>query len=65
MKKAIANRAASVHARLKNRAKADGRLFNELLQYYAMERFLYRVSCSAYLPKTPSKDDLINKHGAS
>jgi hypothetical protein len=40
MKKAITNLAASVHARLLNRAKAEGRPFNELLQYYAMERFL-------------------------
>jgi hypothetical protein len=46
MKKAITNLAASVHARLLNRAKAEGRPFNELLQYYAMERFLYRLSQS-------------------
>ena len=46
MKKAISNLAASVHARLLNQAKAEGRPFNELLQYYAMERFLYRLSRS-------------------
>jgi hypothetical protein len=46
MKKTITNLAASVHARLLNRAKAEGRPFNELLQYYAMERFLYRLSQS-------------------
>ncbi len=40
MKKRITNVAASVHARLLNRAKADNRPFNELLQYYTMERFL-------------------------
>jgi len=38
------NLAASVHARLQNRARATQRPFQELLQYYAMERFLYRLS---------------------
>jgi hypothetical protein len=37
---------ASVRQRLLNRAKSDRRPFNELLQYYAMERFLYRLSQS-------------------
>ena len=40
------NVAASVRQRLLNRARSDNRSFNELLQYYAMERFLYRLSCS-------------------
>lgn len=40
------NISASVRQRLLNRSKADGRSFNELLQYYAMERFLYRLSLS-------------------
>jgi len=48
MKKAITNLAASVHDRLLNRAKAEGRPFNELLQYYGMERFLYRLSKSEH-----------------
>ena len=39
---------ASVRQRLLNRAKRDRRPFNELLQYYAMERFLYRLSQSAH-----------------
>lgn len=39
-----ANVAASIRQRLLNRARADKRLFNELLQYYAMERFLYRCA---------------------
>jgi hypothetical protein len=38
------NLAASVHARLLNRAKAEGRPFDELLTYYAIERFLFRLS---------------------
>lgn len=42
------NVAASVHQRLLNRARAEGRPFNELLQYFAMERFLYRLGCSPY-----------------
>lgn len=44
----IKNIAASVRQRLLNQAKADRRPFNELLQYYAMERFLYRLSRSAH-----------------
>jgi len=39
---------ASVRQRLLNRAKSDRRPFNELLQYYAMERFLYRLSQSVH-----------------
>jgi hypothetical protein len=33
---------------LLNRAKEENRPFNELLQYYAMERFLYRLSRSRH-----------------
>jgi predicted nucleotidyltransferase component of viral defense system len=40
--------AASVRQRLLNRARESGRPFNEMLQYYAMERFLYRLSKSPY-----------------
>ena len=40
--------AVSVHRRLLNKAREAGRPFNELLQYYAMERFLYRLSMSSY-----------------
>lgn len=31
-----------------NIAKSDGRPFNEMIQYYAMERFLYRLSVSQF-----------------
>jgi hypothetical protein len=48
MKKPIVNMAASVHQRLLNMAQKTKRPFNELLQYYAMERFLYRLSKSKY-----------------
>jgi hypothetical protein len=37
---------ASVRQRLLNYSKASGRPFAEVLQYYAMERFLYRLSVS-------------------
>lgn len=40
------NLAHSVHDRLLELARQRGRPFNELLQYYAMERFLYRLSTS-------------------
>jgi len=42
----LKNIAASVRQRLLNRAHDENRPFNELLQYYAMERFLYRLSRS-------------------
>jgi hypothetical protein len=42
------NLAASVHQRLLNRATAAQRPFDELLQYFGMERFLYRLGRSVY-----------------
>ena len=45
----VKNVAASIHQRLLNTAKQAGRPFNELLQYYAIERFLYRLSKSVYV----------------
>lgn len=47
-KRPITDTAASVHQRLLNKARETGRPFNELLQYFAMERFLYRLSESPY-----------------
>jgi hypothetical protein len=43
-----ANLATSVRQRLLNQARSQERPFQELLQYYAMERFLYRLSRSEY-----------------
>jgi hypothetical protein len=40
--------AASIRQRLLNHARARGRPFNEVLQYFALERFLYRLGCSPY-----------------
>ena len=45
-KRQTTNLAASVRQRLLNQAKASSRPFQELLQYYAMERFLFRLSKS-------------------
>lgn len=44
----LKNIPASIRQRLLNKARADNRPFNELLQYYAMERFLYRLSMSPH-----------------
>ena len=44
----VKNTAVSVRERLKNLARKRQRPFNELLQYYAMERLLYRLSRSEY-----------------
>jgi hypothetical protein len=40
--------AASVHQRLLDKARKQHRPFNEMLQYLAMERLLYRLSCSPF-----------------
>ena len=40
----VSNLAASVQARLQNHAHVSKRPFQEPLQYYAMERFPYRLS---------------------
>ena len=42
------NLPTSIHQRLLNKARQSGRAFNELLQYYAIERLLYRLSISEY-----------------
>lgn len=53
------NIAASVRARLLNRAKADDRPLQEVLQYYAMERFLYRLSQSEHASRFVLKGALM------
>jgi len=47
----IKNLSASIYARLLNNSKKTNRPFNEVLQYYAIERFLYRLSESEYADK--------------
>ncbi len=48
MSRATRNIAASVRQALKNQAAQDKRPFAELLQYYAMERFLFRLTQSSH-----------------
>jgi len=51
MKKDIKNIQASIRAKLQNKAKETNRPFAEVLQYFGIERFLYRLSCSEYANK--------------
>jgi hypothetical protein len=44
----IKNLSASIKARLTNKSKETSRPFSEILQYYAMERFLYRLGQTEY-----------------
>ena len=53
--KNVTNLAASVQARLQNHARVTKRPFQELLQYYAMERFLYRLSTTSHRARSPSR----------
>ncbi|MBU1073586.1 nucleotidyl transferase AbiEii/AbiGii toxin family protein, partial [bacterium] len=53
------NVAASVRQRLLNRARTDQRPFDELLRYYAMERFLYRLSRSDHVERFVLKGALL------
>ena len=50
---------ASVRQRLLNRARAEGRPFQELLQYFAMERFLYRLASSPFADRFVLKGALL------
>jgi hypothetical protein len=49
------NTAASVHQRLLDKARQSSRPFNDILQHFAIERFLYRLS------QTPNVDRFILK----
>ncbi|NBC64994.1 MAG: nucleotidyl transferase AbiEii/AbiGii toxin family protein [Bacteroidetes bacterium] len=51
--------AHSVHQRLLNKARETKRPFNELLQYYAMEKFLLRMSQSPYTEEFVLKGALL------
>ena len=53
------NAAASIHRKLLNNARDARRPFNELLQYFAMERFLYRLSQSQYADRFILKGALV------
>ena len=55
MAKGITSIAASIHQRLLKKANDSASPFNELLQYFAIERFIYRLS------KSPHADQFILK----
>lgn len=59
MSKSKQHKATSVHQLLLNQAKSSGRPFNELLGYYAMERFLFRISQSEYVDEFVLKGALL------
>ncbi len=53
------NIVASIHQRLLNASKQTGRAFNDLVLYYAIERFLYRLSQSPYADRVVLKGGLM------
>jgi predicted nucleotidyltransferase component of viral defense system len=50
---------ASVRQRLLNQSRTQGRPFQELLQYFAMERFLYRLAKSPFADRFVLKGALL------
>ena len=50
---------ASVRQRLLNKARTEDRPFFEILQYYAMERFLYRLTKSVHADRFVLKGALL------
>lgn len=61
LKNSKKNLGESVRQRLKNLSAKRGRPFDEMLRYYAMERFLYRLSISPYAEKFFLKGGLMLK----
>lgn len=57
--KPLKNVAASVRQRLLNRASESGRPFNELVQYYVLERWLYRLGESDHCDQFVLKGALL------
>ncbi len=55
------NVAASVLARLRNHSKSSGAPFQQVLQLYAIERFLYRISKSGHAQSVILKGALLLK----
>ena len=58
-KRPIKDVAASIRQRLYNNSKETGRPFQEVLQYFAMERFLYRLGQSCHADKFVLKGALM------
>jgi predicted nucleotidyltransferase component of viral defense system len=59
MDRKVTNTAASVRQRLLNRARAEGRAYQELATLYAMERFLYRLGRSPHAERFVLKGGLM------
>jgi predicted nucleotidyltransferase component of viral defense system len=59
MTEAPKNTVASIQARLRNTAERIGKPFGEVLQYYGIERFLYRLSKSKYVNQFILKGGLV------
>ena len=59
MERKVTNTAASVRQRLLNRARSEGRAFQELATLYAMERFLYRLGRSPHAERFVLKGGLM------
>ncbi len=57
--KKVHNISASIKQRLLNKARSENIPFQQLLQYYAMERFLYRIGQSQYSEKFILKGALL------
>jgi hypothetical protein len=53
------NMAASVHQRLFNKARESSHPFNEILQHFAIERFIYRLSKSPHADRFVLKGSLM------
>ena len=58
-KRRVTNVAASVRQQLQNHARTTGRPFQVVLQYFAMERFLYRLSQSPHADRFVLKGALM------
>lgn len=61
VEKSKKNLGESIRQRLKNLSEQRNRPFDEILRYYAMERFLYRLSISPYAEKFFLKGGLMLK----
>ena len=53
------NKAASTKARLRNLARRQGRSYQDLLQIYALERTVYRISISPYKDRFTLKGGIL------
>jgi hypothetical protein len=59
MERPVRDMSHSVHDRLLNSARRTGRPFQELLTYFAMERFIYRLSVSPHAERFVLKGALM------